>query len=90
MPADIVHRPDFTVGTSGNNDRIFTDFDQLIITTVWDLAAVESVQPAPENEMPQLLLVNQMRAIEIRVNSVVRPGLLGLELRTHPIKGIVN
>jgi hypothetical protein len=89
MATDVVHCDDLTRFGPRDDDRILANFYQLIITGRRNFACVKRVNPALENQVFELLLMNKMRAIEIVIHGVVRPALFGLQLVTHALEGIV-
>ena len=86
MATDVVHRGDFTGFSSRDDNRVLANLNKLVVAGGGNLAGVKRVNPALENQMFELLLMHEMRAIKIGVHRMVRPALLGLQLVTHARK----
>ena len=89
VAADIVHGPDIAGLGPRDNDRVFTDFDKLVVTGGGNLARMQRINPALENEVLEFLLVHQMGAIEVGIHGVMRTQLFSLQLVSHALKGII-
>ena len=60
MATDIVHRSNFIGFGARDDDGVFAYLNQLIIADRRDLANMQRIDPALENEVLELLLMNQM------------------------------
>ena len=89
VPANIVHSLDIARLGPRHNDRVLANLDELVVSRNGNFARVQGVNPAFENEMLEFLLMHEVRAIEIRIHSVVRANLFRLQLVTHALEGIV-
>ena len=49
VPTDVVHRMQFTIGRSSDDDRILANFKELIVSGIWQLALVQRIDPAFKN-----------------------------------------
>ena len=67
MPADIDQRMDLALLISGDDQRVFTQFELLEISRRGNLARMACVQPAAEQQLLQLQPVGNMRAVEVGI-----------------------
>ena len=60
VPTNVVHGPDIAGFGARDDDRVFTNFDELVVTGGGDLARMQRINPALENQVLEFLLVHQM------------------------------
>ena len=60
VATDIVHGADIAGLGARDDDRVLTDFDELVVTGCGDFARMKCINPALENQVFEFLLVHQM------------------------------
>ena len=85
-----MHGSDLTILAPDNDDGILANFHNLVVTLVGNLTAVQGVQPALEHQVLELALKDQVGAVKVGVDGVLRPGFFRRKLLTEAAKGVIN